>query len=72
MIAGFGFGGYTPPREEWSFKNGMFTQLSNGLYPPFLKNGVVPITGTEGVFTGSVIGCTCALLLQLQNPGSKP
>ena len=59
MIAGFGFGGYTPPREEWAFHNAQFTQLSNGGYPPFLKQGTVPISGTEGVYSGSVIGCTC-------------
>lgn len=60
MIAGFGFGGYTPPRPEWAFTGGLFTRLSTGRYPPFLKDSTVPISGTEGVYTGSVIGCTCA------------
>lgn len=59
LIAAFGFAGYTHPRSEWSVTGGgKFTQLSNGHGPPFLGSSNVPIAGTEGNFTASVIGCT--------------
>ena len=60
LIAGFGFAGYTHPRTEWSFTNAKYTQLSDGYQPAFLANlgNQVPIAGSEGNFTASVIGCT--------------
>jgi hypothetical protein len=60
LIAGFGFAGYTHPRDEWGVSNAKFTQLSNGHGPPFLGGSTVPLAGTEGAYTASVIGCTCA------------
>jgi hypothetical protein len=60
LIAAFGFAAYTHPRPEWSVTGGgKFTQLSDGHGPPFLGSSNVPIYNTEGVYTASVIGCTC-------------
>jgi hypothetical protein len=59
LIAAIGFAAYTHPRDPWSFNGpAKFTQLSNGHGPAFFGNSVVPIHGTEGEFTASVIGCT--------------
>ena len=59
LIAAIGFAAYTHPRKPWSFDGpAKFTQLSNGHGPAFFGNSVVPIHGTEGEFTASVIGCT--------------
>jgi len=59
LIAACGFAGYTHPRGAWAFDGpAKFIQLSNGHQPAFFGNSAVPIAGTEGQFTASVIGCT--------------
>lgn len=59
LIAACGFAAYTHPRSAWAFDGpAKFVQLSNGHQPAFFGNSVVPIHGTEGESTASVIGCT--------------
>ena len=60
LIAGLGFAGYTHPKPEWAFNNGQFTEMSDGHAPAFLPSlgNTVPISGSEGQYTSSVIGCT--------------
>ena len=60
LIAALGFAGYTHPKDEWNFYGGQYTQMSDGHAPAFLPslNNQVPIAGSEGEYTSSVIGCT--------------
>ena len=60
LIAALGFAGYTHPKDEWNFYGGQYVEMSDGHAPAFLPslNNQVPISGTEGEFTSSVIGCT--------------
>lgn len=60
LIAAIGFAGYTHPRPEWNFYGAQFIEMSDGHAPAFLPslNSQVPISGTEGEYTSSVIGCT--------------
>ena len=60
LIAGLGFAGYTHPKPEWAFNNGQFVEMSDGHAPAFLPSlgNTVPISGSEGEYTSSVIGCT--------------
>jgi hypothetical protein len=56
LIALFGFGGYAPPPE--SVQPCSLCDNSLGYHPTFWPSGCVPVAGTEGGFTASVIGCT--------------
>lgn len=56
LIAAFGFGGYAPPPQNVSPCS--LCLDSQGRQPLFWPSGTVPIAGTEGRFTASVIGCT--------------
>ncbi|CAK0787749.1 hypothetical protein CVIRNUC_010971 [Coccomyxa viridis] len=60
LIAALGFAGYTHPKPEWAFDNGQFVEMSDGHAPAFLPSlgNTVPISGSEGEYTSSVIGCT--------------
>eukprot|EP00879_Flechtneria_rotunda_P000106 GHRR01000160.1.p1 GENE.GHRR01000160.1~~GHRR01000160.1.p1 ORF type:complete len:747 (+),score=230.67 GHRR01000160.1:4862-7102(+) len=55
LIAGFGFGGYAYPPETVS--NCQLCLESQLNYPKYWASGRVPVAGTEGVYTASVIGC---------------
>ncbi|WIA14715.1 hypothetical protein OEZ85_003205 [Tetradesmus obliquus] len=56
LIAALGFGGYATPPE--SVQPCSLCATSFGYHPTFWPSGRVPIAGTEGRFTASVIGCT--------------
>eukprot|EP00882_Tetradesmus_deserticola_P005625 GHRQ01005921.1.p1 GENE.GHRQ01005921.1~~GHRQ01005921.1.p1 ORF type:complete len:1073 (+),score=431.52 GHRQ01005921.1:381-3599(+) len=61
LIAALGFGGYAPPPASVSPCSLCSTSL--GSHPTFWPSGQVPIAGTEGRFTASVIGCTYYVLV---------
>ena len=66
LIAAFGFNGYAPPPDQWAVRSGQLTarQMANGdALPVQFFDGVVPLYGTEGRFTASVLGCTYYVLL---------
>ncbi|GBF93844.1 plasma-membrane proton-efflux P-type ATPase [Raphidocelis subcapitata] len=54
LIAAFGFGGYSKPPVF--MEPCLFCAQSNGVMPRFFPSRAVPVAGTEGVFTPSVIG----------------
>ena len=55
-IALFGFNGYDFPPD--GVDNGVFAVLSGGGNIPFYKNRLVPLAGTESVYTSSILACT--------------
>jgi H+-transporting ATPase len=66
IIAALGFNGYSPPPEQWAVERGQLTarQMANGgMLPVQFFDGAVPLYGTEGRFTASVLGCTYYVLL---------
>lgn len=56
LMAGFGFGGYETPPQVAPGPCQLCVQ-SDGQFPAFFGSRQVPVAGTEGEFTASVIGC---------------